>query len=108
MKRGDLITVAAKGTYTSKPRTALIVQSDLFDELASVTLCLITHALNDAPLLRITVDPTPENGLQMTSQIMVDKIVTVRREQVGNHFGRLDHETMVRVDRSLALFLGIA
>lgn len=108
MKRGDLVTVAAKGTYTGKPRTAIIVQSDLFEALSSVTLCLITHELKDAPLLRITVEPTPENGLQMTSQIMVDKIVTVRREQVGNRFGMLENEIMVRVDRSLALFLGIA
>ncbi|MBI2969160.1 MAG: type II toxin-antitoxin system PemK/MazF family toxin [Gammaproteobacteria bacterium] len=108
MKRGDLVTVAAKGTYTGKPRAALVVQSDLFSELGSVTLCLLTHGLKDAPLLRLPVEPTRENGLQITSQIMVDKLVTVRREQVGAQFGALDHETMVRVDRSLAMFLGIA
>lgn len=108
MKRGDLVTVAAKGTYTGKPRAALIVQSDLFDELASMVLCLLTTELKDAPLLRISVEPTSENSLRMTSQIMVDKIVTVRREQIGAPFGTLDHETLVRVDRSLALFLGIA
>lgn len=108
MKRGDLVTVAAKGTYSGKPRVALIIQSDLFTELGSVTLCLLTHALKDAPLLRIIVEPTPENGLRMTSQIMVDKIVSVRREQVSGRFGALDPEIMLRMGRSLAVFLGVA
>ncbi|HET6630539.1 MAG TPA: type II toxin-antitoxin system PemK/MazF family toxin [Woeseiaceae bacterium] len=107
-ERGDLVTVAAKGTYTGKPRAAVIVQSDLFGELASVTLCLITRELNDAHLLRINVEPTTENGLRMKSRIMVDKLVTVRREQIGKTFGSLEHETIVSVDRSLAVFLGIA
>jgi mRNA-degrading endonuclease toxin of MazEF toxin-antitoxin module len=35
---GDLVTVAAKGAYTGKPRVALIIQSELFDALDSVTL----------------------------------------------------------------------
>lgn len=107
MRRGDLVTVAAKGTYTGKPRAALIVQSDLFGELASVALCLITRELNDAPLLRISVEPTSENGLRVKSQVMVDKLVTVRRDQIGKRFGSLEHETMVSIDRSLAVFLGV-
>ncbi len=72
MQRGDLVTVAAPGDY-SKPRPALIIQSELFDELPSVTLCLITSTLRDAPIFRITVDPSSTNGLQRVSQIQVDK-----------------------------------
>ena len=107
MRRGDLVTVAAPGDY-GKPRPALVIQSDLFDELPSVALCLVTSTLRAAPILRITVDPSPANGLQRVSQIQVDKIVTVARERVGGVIGRLDDGTLLKVNRSLAVFIGIA
>lgn len=107
MRRGDLVTVAAPGDY-GKPRPALVMQSDLFDELPSVTLCLVTSALRETPLFRITVDPSPENGLQRISQIQVDKVMTVARERIGGVIGRLDDATMLKVSRSLAVFVGIA
>ncbi|OGA06095.1 MAG: growth inhibitor PemK [Betaproteobacteria bacterium RIFCSPLOWO2_02_64_14] len=107
MRRGDLVTVAAPGDY-GKPRPALVVQSELFDELPSVTVCLVTSTLRDAPIFRITVDPSSANGLQRVSQIQVDKIMTVARERVGEVIGRLDDATLLKVNRSLAVFVGIA
>jgi mRNA interferase MazF len=107
MRRGDLVTVAAPGDY-GKPRPALVIQSDLFDELPSVTLCLVTSTLRDAPIFRITVDPSPENGLQRISQVQVDKVLTVARERIGGVIGRLDDDTLLKVNRSLAVFVGIA
>lgn len=101
------MTRAAPGDY-GKPRPALVIQSDLFDELPSMTLCLVTSALRDAPIFRITVDPSPVNGLQRVSQIQIDKIMTVARERVGGVIGRLDDATMLKVSRSLAVFVGIA
>jgi len=107
MRRGDLVTVAAPGDY-GKPRPAVVIQSDLLDEIPSVTLCLVTSSLREAPLVRITVDPSPENGLQRISQVQVDKVSTVARERVGGAIGRLDDATMLKVSRSLAVFVGIA
>jgi mRNA interferase MazF len=107
MRRGDLVTVAAPGDY-GKPRPALVIQSDLFDELPSVTVCPVTSALRETPLFRITIDPSPENGLQRISQVQVDKVMTVARERVGGVIGRLDDATMLKVNRSLAVFIGIA
>jgi mRNA interferase MazF len=107
MRRGDLVTVAAPGDY-GKPRPALVIQSDLFDELPSVALCLVTSTLRDTPIFRITVDPSSANGLQRISQIQIDKIVTVARERVGRVIGRIDDDTLIKVNRSLAVFVGIA
>lgn len=107
MKRGDLITLSMPGDF-GKPRPALVIQADLFCEHASVTVLLITSTLVDAPLLRITVQPSAENGLMKTSQVMVDKAMTVRRDKVGSTFGRLASPTLVEVERCLAVFLGIA
>jgi len=86
----------------------LIVQSDLFNALGSVTILPITSELRPAPLLRIPVDDSETNGLRKKSQIMIDKTQTVPQAKIGSLIGRLDREAMVAVDRALATFLGIA
>ena len=107
MRRGDLVTIALPGDF-GKPRPALIVQSDLFDQALTVTVLLVSGTLQDAPLLRLTVEPDDDNGLRKTSQIMIDKVMTVRRDKIGPPFGRLDADTMVSINRLLAVFLGFA
>jgi mRNA interferase MazF len=94
--------------YGQKPRPALIIQDDLFAASESITLLPLTSHLTDAPLLRLTVNPSPLTGLAQNSQIMVDKLTTVRRANLGQRIGRIDSETMVAVEQSLAVFLGLA
>lgn len=106
MRRGDLVTVALGGDF-GKPRPALVIQSDRFDATGTVTVLLVSGTLVDAPLLRPEVLPTAENGLRKSSQVMVDKAMTVRRSRLGEPFGRLDDATMLAVSRSLALFLDL-
>ena len=105
--RGNLITVALQGDY-GKPRPAVVIQSDLFDEHPSVTLLPLTSELRDTPLFRITIEPSPENGLRQRSQIMIDKIHTVPRGKLGPRLGRLSDDEQIAVNRSLMLFLGLA
>jgi mRNA interferase MazF len=107
VRRGDLVTIALPGSY-GKPRPALIIQSDLFDEHPSMTILPVTSELRDTPLFRITIEPDDGNGLRRRSQVMVDKAQTVPREKVGEPFGRLDDATMLAVTRALAVFLGFA
>ena len=108
MRRGDVVTVAAAGDY-GKPRPAVIVQSDAFPENhASVVVCQLTSELADAPDFRLTIDPTPENGLRLKSQVMADKPVTVRRERIGKKIGRLGNQDMARLGIALAFVLGLA
>lgn len=107
MRRGDLVTIAIQGDF-GKPRPALIIQSDLFNEHASVTVLPVTGTIVSAPLLRITLKPDEQNGLSKPSQIMVDKAMTILRDKVGPVFGRVNADTLVAVERDLAIFLGIA
>ena len=107
-RRGELVTVAVQGSF-GKPRPALVIQSDLFNEShPTVTLCLVSSDLRNTPLFRLTVSPTEENGLNAQTQIQIDKTMTVLREKIGPSVGRLDDATMLKVNRALALFLGIA
>src|SRR5579883_3485184 len=99
MRRGDLVTVALPGDF-GKPRPALVIQSDQFDDTGSITVLLVSGALVDAPLIRLTVQPTEANGLRKPSQIMIDKAMTVRRDKLAAPFGRIDDETIVSINRS--------
>jgi mRNA interferase MazF len=107
MKRGDFVTIAIQGDF-GKPRPALVIQANQFEEHATVTVLPVTSTLVAAPLLRITVPPSAENGLQQISQVMVDKAVTVKRDKVGQAIGHIDADTLVEIERCLVVFLGIA
>ena len=108
MKRGDIVTVAARGDY-GKPRPAVVIQSNAFiDDHATVLVCPFATTLTEAPLIRIPVEPSQENGLAAPSQIMADKIVTMKRQKIGAAIGQLDNDTLTRLNRTLALFIGIA
>jgi mRNA interferase MazF len=105
--RGDLVTIAMQGDF-GKPRPALVIQANSFSEHATATVLPITSTLVAAPLLRVTIQPSAENGLQNPSQVMVDKTMTVKRDKLGPAFGRIDAEAMAVIERCLAVFLGIA
>jgi mRNA interferase MazF len=108
LKRGDVVVVALSGDF-GKPRPALVVQSDLFNEThASITLAPVTSSIVDAPLFRLTLEPSSETGLRSVSQIMVDKVTTVKRDKVDRTIGRINDETMLRVNRAIAFWFGVA
>lgn len=106
MKRGELALVAVPGDY-GKSRPALIVQSDLFAEHPSVTICLLTSHIQATPLFRYTIEPNPENGLAVVSQVQIDKTMTLPREKLGQAIGRLTERQMQEITRLVALWMGI-
>jgi mRNA interferase MazF len=106
VRRGDLVVISAPGDY-GKPRPAVVVQSDSL-LLGSVLVAQITSVIVDAPLYRLTVEPSELTGLKRTSQVMVDKIVTMRRERCGPVRGRLDDAALIVLNRMLSTVLGLA
>ncbi len=108
MKRGELWTVSGGPEYLGKPRPAVILQDDRFEATSSVTICAFTSDPTEAPLLRVLIDPSSMNGLQVASRLMVDKITTVARAKIGMQIGRLTDEDLVRLNRAVMVFLGLA
>lgn len=108
MRRGDLVTHSGPGDYSTKPRPALVVQTDRLLITDSVLLCLLTSE-EDEPngLSRIVVEPTSDNGLRRRSHIMVEKLISARRSKCGKVIGRLDKEVLEEVNAALALVLGL-
>jgi mRNA interferase MazF len=107
VRRGDLITVAPRGDF-SKPRPALVIQSDYLAETDSVLVCLLTSTLRAAPLYRLPLAAGEPTGLREPSQVMVDKIMAVRRDRCGTPIGRADDPAMLALGRLLAFVVGVA
>jgi mRNA interferase MazF len=108
VKRGEIWTVSGGASYTGKPRPAVIVQEDRFSPTSSITLCAFTTDPTEAPLLRMVIEPTDRNGLKNASRLMIDKISTVPKTRVGKRIGKLSNEDLVRLNRALTVFLGLA
>lgn len=106
MTYGDLITVSLRGDY-GKPRPALIVQSNRYAHLNSVTVLPLTSHLTASEPCRVIIEPSSINGLRERSMVMVDKAATVAREKTGPVIGSLSTGDMAAVNRALAIFLGI-
>jgi mRNA interferase MazF len=105
--RGDVVVSSSPGDF-GKPRPALVVQSDLFNPThSSIVICPITSHLVDAPLFRLSISPSRENGLKTESQIMVDKITAVRREHIAKKIGRINEAEATLVERALSIWLEI-
>ena len=108
MTHGEVWTAAGGKDYAGKPRPVVIVQDDRFDATDSITICTFTSDPTDAPLFRLVVEPNTANGLDKPSRLMVDKVTTVPKARLGKRIGRLSDSDMVRVNRALLIFLGLA
>jgi mRNA interferase MazF len=104
--RGEIWTASGAGDYAGKPRPWLIVQSTRLNIEASVILCGFTTVLTEGGNLRPLIMPTPENGLNQPSRIMIDKISTLSRGKMGQRLGCLTRDDMALVEQALLLVLG--
>jgi mRNA interferase MazF len=68
----------------------------------------LTTDPTEAPLFRLEIDSSPDNGLRDVSRLMVDKITTVSRSKLGEAVGVLDDADVVRLNRAIVVFLGTA
>jgi mRNA interferase MazF len=108
VKRGEIWTVSGGPDYAGKPPPAIILQADVFDATSSVTICPLTTHHVEAPLIRLPVEPSERNGLRSTSDAMIDKITTVSKKKLEYRIGRVSDEDIVRINRSIVVFLGLA
>jgi mRNA interferase MazF len=96
-------------TVSKAPKNQLGVQADVFNDIhGSITVVPLTSKIVDAPLFRITLDPSRQNGLNRVSQIMVDKVITLPREKIDKRLGHLGERLMIRVGRALSVWLGMS
>jgi mRNA interferase MazF len=107
LKRGDVVLVVLQGEL-GKPRPGVLVQSDELGALSSLIVCPMSSYIDAANRMRPIVAPTVQNGLLVHTQIMTDKLNTLRRDRVRRVIGTLDSDASERLDGALLLVLGLA
>jgi len=108
VRRGDIVIVAGGPGYAGKPRPAVVMQADPFQETDSVTVCLMTTTDIGTSIVRIPVAPSATNKLRAPSWVMIDKVMTFERRKVGGRLGAIETARLVEVEARLAVFLGLA
>jgi mRNA interferase MazF len=107
MLRGEVWTLLDE-IYASKSRPVVVMQSEIGDVFDSIVLCLFTTHEPDSLPLRVKIDPTIENGLKTTSYVMVDKIASADRRELGELIGVLTDTQMHEINRRLVKLLDIS
>ena len=93
-RRGDVLLCALPGDY-AKPRPAVVVQSDLFNEThASIVVCPISSEITGLTLFRVAISASATTGLKKESEVMVDKITAARRTRLARRIGVLSASQM--------------
>jgi mRNA interferase MazF len=106
MQRSELWVLRDDG-YASKARPVVIIQSNLVDTFDSVILCLLTTYDNSDAQTRVKIEPSIENGLQRTSFVMTEKLVTVDKALLDKKIGVLSASQMHAISHQLARILVI-
>jgi mRNA interferase MazF len=106
MKRGEIWTISA-GVYAGKPRPAVILQSNAFQSLDSVTVCPFTTDLRGTEIVRVLIEPNDQNHLLLPSKLMADKVSTIAKSKLGKYLGALGDDDMRRLERAVMTFLGL-
>ena len=103
--RGMIVVGLGKGDASGTPRPFLVVQSDVFADHATISLCPLTSVISGTNLFRVSLEASAETGLVRDSEIQVDKLDTLGREQITQIIGTIPITTMTRVDDALRRWL---
>ncbi len=108
INRGEIYAASERGVLTRKPRPVLIIQNDRANETHStINVCLFSTSLSGLNQFRISIAPSPENGLAEFSEVQVDRIFSYRAESLQDRIGQLSHDNMRQIDTALRRWLDL-
>lgn len=106
MRRGDIVLAAVSGDY-GKPRPFVIVQDSAISNVVdSVLACPLTSDVKNAAF-RVILDAGADTGLQVRSEVMVEKLISFRQDRVRAVIGRISTREAVALDEALRVVLGL-
>jgi mRNA interferase MazF len=107
MKRGDVV-VLNLGANVGKPRPALVLQNDILNETLQTTIVIpFSSDIQSVDTFRYVISATSSNGLQVTSQIMIDKISQIKQDKIQKVIGHITKKQMDEIEARLLAVLGI-
>ncbi len=107
MKRGAVVVVALPGD-TGKPRPAVVLRADQFAAHNRIAVVPLTSELHALPTLRVDLAPSPNNGLRIACQAMIDRLTNVAVGRIRQTIGQLVDADLQAIARAVAVYLGFA
>src|SRR5262249_23807761 len=110
-RRGEIYLTAldpAIGHEIKKTRPALVIQNDVTNRYGMTTIvAAITSRVSVPPYPNeVVIEPKP-TGLQVTSTVRLDQIRTVDRKRLIRRLGKVDSDTLYKVDQAILISLGL-
>ncbi len=111
VKRGDLFYADLSpvvGSEQGGTRPVIIVQNDIGNKYSPTVICAaLTSQINKAKLPTHLEVSAERYGLQKDSVILLEQIRTIDKRRLREKISHADDELMERVDKALAISLGI-
>jgi mRNA interferase MazF len=105
MKQFDIYTTVG-GTYSTKPRPAVIIQSVAFDDFDSLTVIPMT-TVEVSSDFRVKIEPSKENNLGNVGFVMIDKLTTIKKSGLGEYIGHIENKYIDQIENALLKFIGV-
>jgi len=111
-RRGEIYLTALDptlGREIQKTRPALIIQNDVSNRLSEITIVAPITSTVRFPLSPVHVPLAADRntGLSLTSVALFNQIRAVDRMRLIQRLGRIDGETLERVDEAIGISLGL-
>ena len=97
------------GHEIRKTRPALVIQNDVGNRFSQVTIvAAITSKVSTILYpVEVPLSPNKQNGLTAPSAIHLDQIRSIDRQRLIKLLGRIDSQTLTRVDEAMKISLGL-
>jgi len=105
MKQFDIYTTVG-GTYSTKPRPAVIIQSVAYDDFDSLTVIPMT-TIEVNSYFRVKIEPSKENNLGKVGFVMIDKLTTIKKSGLGEYIGHIEDKYIDQIENALLKFIGV-
>jgi mRNA interferase MazF len=111
-RRGEIYLTALDptlGREIQKTRPALIIQNDVSNRLSKITIVAPITSTVRFPLnpVHVLLAADRNTGLSVTSVALFNQIRAVDRMRLIQRLGRVDSETLERVDEAIGISLGL-
>ncbi|MBI2101305.1 type II toxin-antitoxin system PemK/MazF family toxin [Candidatus Woesearchaeota archaeon] len=111
VKRGDIWLVNLDPTIgheIRKSRPAVIIQNDLGNKYSPITIIAPITSQNIEKTYPIEVVLDRKNsGLEKVSKVLLNQIRAIDKRRLIRKLGRVDYETMAKVENSIKISLGL-
>lgn len=109
--RGDVARVRldpVEGSEHSGERPALVISPDIINEHSPVVIvaAITSRKTEKVYPFEVLVEP-PEGGLSVRSKVMLMQIRSIDKRRIVGVYGRVEDETMLRVEDAVKLVTGI-